>query len=174
RAVELLLAAFERLGLGVAPEWLREVLLNEGGFIEESGEAGVAPRSQTRKRGVIARQQTEEKMVRIRLEGARLTFGDIRIVDSKYACYRITIVPCTGPRWEVWRRMADIIKLKAALTKVPMADVDLPPLPHSYRRSFDASHLTRRRRRIQRFLQVALAHPPLRDCDALLYFFSPE
>lgn len=52
--------------------------------------------------------------------------------------------------------------------------VDLPPLPHSYRRSFDASHLTRRRRRIQRFLQVVLAHPALRDCDALKDFFSPE
>lgn len=64
RAVELLLAAFERLGMGVAPERLREVLLNEGGLTEESGESGVAPRSQTRKRGVIVRQQTAEKMVK--------------------------------------------------------------------------------------------------------------
>ena len=67
RAVELLLAAFERLGMGVAPEWLREVLLDGGGLTEKNGQAGVAPRSPTRKRGVVARQQKEEKMVRMSL-----------------------------------------------------------------------------------------------------------
>lgn len=53
---------------------------------------------------------------------------------------------------------------------------DLPPLPHSYsyRRSFDAIHLKRRRRRIKRFVLAALKHPALRDCDAMLEFLSPE
>lgn len=55
-----------------------------------------------------------------------------------------------------------------------IAAVDLPPLPHSYRRSFDASRLTRRRRSIQQFLQVALEHRALRECDALVDFLSPE
>lgn len=52
--------------------------------------------------------------------------------------------------------------------------VDLPQLPHSYRKSFDASRLTRRRRSIQHFLQVALKREGLRDCDALVDFLSPE
>ena len=52
--------------------------------------------------------------------------------------------------------------------------VDLPHLPHSYRKSFDASRLTRRRRSIQHFLEVALKQEALRDCDALVDFLSPE
>lgn len=35
------------------------------------------------------------------LEGASLSFGTIRIVDNKFACYRIIVVPASGLRWEV-------------------------------------------------------------------------
>lgn len=45
-----------------------------------------------------------DSQVRRCLEGAHLSFGDIRIVDSKYACYRITVVPRAGARWEVRAR----------------------------------------------------------------------
>ncbi|CAM9539701.1 unnamed protein product, partial [Sphacelaria rigidula] len=70
--------------------------------------------------------------------------------------------------------MADMGKLRAALGKVPGAEADLPQLPHSYRRSFDLGHLTRRRRRLQRFLQVVLNNPALRDSDVFREFLSPE
>ncbi|CAM9234424.1 unnamed protein product [Pylaiella littoralis] len=182
RAVELLLAAFGRLGVPV--EWLREILMSEGGVVEGRRGEGVLKRFRARKRGVAAtpsKPQREERRARVCLEGASLSLSDIRIVDNKFACYRITVTPganalgVAGAPREVWRRMADMIKLKAALSKVSAADaVDLPPLPHSYRRSFDASRLTRRRRRIQHFLQVALENRSLRECDALVDFLSPE
>lgn len=44
---------------------------------------------------------------RVCLEGASLSLTDIRIVDSKFACYRITVTPgangagAAGARWEV-------------------------------------------------------------------------
>ncbi|CAM9605762.1 unnamed protein product [Scytosiphon promiscuus] len=176
RAVELLLAAFERLGFPV--EWLRELLMNEGGTAEGNRRAGgVLKRFRRRRRDILAsKQQWKERRGRVCLDGATVSLSDFRIVDSKFASYRITVTPAAGvgARWEVWRRMADMIKLKAALSKVSAPDVDLPPLPHSYRRSFDASRLTRRRRSIQHFLQVALEHSALRSSDALIDFLSPE
>eukprot|EP00752_Nemacystus_decipiens_P008027 g7173.t1 len=175
RAVELLLAAFERLGVSVV--WLREVLMSEGGMAAGGRRAGgVLKRFRSRRRGVpaVPKPQREERKARVSLEGVSISLGDIRIVDGKFACYRVIVTPATGARWEVWRRMADMIKLKAALSKVASAEVDLPHLPHSYRRSFDASRLTRRRRSIQHFLQVALKQEALRDCDALVDFLSPE
>eukprot|EP00903_Cladosiphon_okamuranus_P008564 g8218.t1 len=175
RAIELLLAAFERLGVSVG--WARGVLMSEGGAAGGGRRAGgVLKRFPSRKRGVPAapKPKGEERTVRVSLEGVSLSLSDIRIVDGKFACYRITVTPATGAPWELWRRMADMIKLKAALNKVASAEVDLPQLPHSYRRSFDASRLTRRRRSIQHFLQVALKQEALRDCDALVNFLSPE
>ncbi|CAN0084047.1 unnamed protein product [Ectocarpus sp. 6 AP-2014] len=178
RAFELLLAALERLGVPV--EWTREVVDGGGTAGENGGRGGVLRRFRSRKRCALpSKQQPEQERVRVSLEGASLSLNDVRVVDSKFACYKITVATSAtgasaGARWEVWRRMADLIKLKAALSKVSAADVELPPLPHSYRRSFDASRLARRRRSIQHFLQVAVKQPALRDSDALLDFLSPE
>lgn len=38
---------------------------------------------------------------RVSLEGVSLFLSDIRVVDGKFACYRITVTPATGARWEV-------------------------------------------------------------------------
>ena len=38
---------------------------------------------------------------RVSLEGVSLSLSDIRIVDGKFACYRITVTPATGAGWEV-------------------------------------------------------------------------
>ncbi|CAM9145991.1 unnamed protein product, partial [Ectocarpus sp. 4 AP-2014] len=178
RAFELLLAALERLGVPV--EWTREIVDGGGTAGENKGRGGVLRRFRSRKRCALpSKQQPKEERVRVSLEGASLSVNDVRVVDSKFACYKITVATSAtgasaGARWKVWRRMADMIKLKAALSKVSAADVELPPLPHSYRRSFDASRLARRRRSIQHFLQVAVKQPALRDSGALLDFLSPE
>lgn len=63
--------------MGATPEWLREVLLDEGGLAEGKEETGVVRRSPTRKRGVIVRQQAEEKMVRRPL--CRFVVGDVTV-----------------------------------------------------------------------------------------------
>lgn len=41
------------------------------------------------------------RQARVSLEGVSLSLSDIRIVDGKFACYRITVAPATGARWEV-------------------------------------------------------------------------
>lgn len=66
RAVELLLAALERLG--VPMEWLRELLMTEGRITRANTRVGgVLKRFRRRERGVLAqKQQREEKRVRRR------------------------------------------------------------------------------------------------------------
>lgn len=41
------------------------------------------------------------RQARVSLEGVSLSLTDIRIVDGKFACYRITVTPARGAGWEV-------------------------------------------------------------------------
>ncbi|CAM9620684.1 unnamed protein product, partial [Chrysoparadoxa australica] len=137
RFIELVLNWLESCGSDVT--WHRSFLLPTPASLRgEADPAELSGASQRENKPKAAESPTGL------LEGARYSFTDVRVVDYKYASYRITVTPREGTKWEVWRRMMEFVKLKSTLQH-KATSVDLPQLPYSYRRSFDPDYLVKRR-----------------------------
>ena len=111
------------------------------------------------------------------LEGIRVKFGDVRVVDTEHAMYRMTVTSSkSGKTWQVWRRVSEFVALKAAVQKSSAKELPLPPLPYSltYRKSFDPDYLISRRRKLHRFMDALWETSDFLSNPDLISFLRPD